>query len=186
MLVQSSRGYTWIPEYAILPLLWDFNKRSFWVGVGPRLSVSCCFSSCSAWLVITVQLYYSMASNILKQLNCFPGGRSGLIEGPRSGCLGNAVAVWSSCPLKILLQFIAEAFFFLNRMSNIVFETSSTDRTLGRKSQCDLVLFEYWHGWVLGLSSRQSMPWYKLRYVKAKKVDVLLQAGRASHCASVH
>lgn len=59
-----------------------------------------------------MQLYYLLASNILKQLNCFPGGRSGLIEGPRSGCLGNAVAVWSSCPLRILLQFIAEAFFF--------------------------------------------------------------------------
>lgn len=95
-----------------------------------------------------MQSYYSLASNILKQLNCFPGGRSGRIEGPRSGCLGNAVAVWSSCPLRILLQFIAEAFFFffLNRMSDIVFEPSSADRTLGRKSQCDLVSFEYGHG----------------------------------------
>lgn len=96
------------------------------------------------------------------------------------GSLSNVVAVWFSCPLRMLLQFIAGAFF--KWMSNIVFEPSSTEKTLGRESLCDLFSFEYGHGWVLDLSSRQLKPWYKLCYVRAKGLMCFISCEGVTLC----
>lgn len=80
----------------------------------------------------------------------------------------------------MLLQFITGAFF--KWMSNIVFEPSSAEKTMGRESLCDPFSFEYGHGWVLGLSSRQLKPWYKLCYVRAKGLMCFISCEGVTLC----
>ena len=91
------------------------------------------------------------------------------MRSPVFGSFNDVVAVWFSSPLRTPLQFIAGSFPF-KWLSNIVFEPSSADKTLGRKPLCDLFLFECGHGWAPVSSSRQLSPTYKSCDVRAKRL----------------
>lgn len=120
-----------------LPLICDVNRRSSEKGLG-QSHPSCVAFAEVATPIITGQLHYLVDPGMFEMVKLFSLGGAGA-NSTRSqvfGTLNDAVAVWFSCPQRMLLQFIAGLFFFFLNEWEILF---LNPETLGR--WCYVIFF---------------------------------------------